>query len=51
MKLKSLSNIGRSDSVNVLNLIIAIAMIVTPAIFLIYWGKSGYDFDERKDEE
>lgn len=36
---------------NFINLIMAIAMIVAPAMFLIYWGKSGFDFGGRKDEE
>lgn len=34
-----------------MNLLVAILMIVAPAMFLIYWGKSGYDFDGKKEDE
>lgn len=34
-----------------MNFVIAIAMIVAPAMFLIYWGKSGFDYGGKKDEE
>ncbi len=32
-----------------MNLLIAILMIVAPAMFLIYWGQSGYDHGGKKD--
>ncbi|SDO70093.1 hypothetical protein SAMN05421677_10782 [Halobacillus aidingensis] len=34
-----------------MNFVIAIAMIVAPAVFLIYWGKSGFDYGGKKNEE
>lgn len=34
-----------------MNLLIAILMIVAPAMFLIYWGKSGYDHGGKKEDE
>ncbi|MFD2925291.1 hypothetical protein [Halobacillus naozhouensis] len=38
-----------------MNAIIAILMIVAPALFLISWGKSGYDWgtteEDRKNGE
>ncbi|MFC7063806.1 hypothetical protein [Halobacillus seohaensis] len=39
-----------------MNVIIAILMVVAPALFLINWGKSGYDWgtteeDRKKDEK
>ncbi|WP_277923858.1 hypothetical protein [Halobacillus yeomjeoni] len=39
-----------------MNLIIAILMIAAPALFLISWGRSGYDWgtfeeDRKKDDD
>ncbi|WP_264188396.1 hypothetical protein [Halobacillus litoralis] len=33
-----------------MQLIIAILMIAAPAIFLIYWGRSGYDWGTMEEE-
>ncbi|MCP3032324.1 hypothetical protein LF817_13330 [Halobacillus sp. A1] len=34
-----------------MGLITVILMIVAPAVFLIYWGKSGYDWGTEENDD
>ncbi len=33
-----------------INLVIALLGIISSAMFLYYWGKSGYDYDGKREE-
>ncbi|MBP2005146.1 hypothetical protein J2Z58_002392 [Halobacillus andaensis] len=34
-----------------MNLIIGLLIIAAPALFLIYWGKSGFDWGSTEDRK